>query len=490
MGKIVLRNEPRLDAKHRAFPYQIEAFLALRELEYGAIFHEQGLGKTKIAIDLLLYWLEKGTVDTALIVVKKSLIQNWILELKEHSYIRPALLTQNKHNNFYVFNGPSRLILTNYEVLQAEEKRMKLYLNSRDVGIILDESAKIKNPRSTLTQAFFRLAPQFKRRFIMTGTPIANRPFDIWSQIFFLDQGRSLGDNFADFARNTNLSNDLAGDDQKRSQFEKAVSSIMDKISDFCVRETKSSGVISLPEKVYQNIAADWEQVQYEKYEQVRKEMRIIIIQEGLPTEDISENQLKRLLRLIEIASNPKLVDQDYDKLPGKFPYLYNLLTNIANKNEKAIVWSSFIENVEWLYKQFKELQPVRVHGRLDMILRTRSIERFKKEPETRVMFATPGAAKEGLTLTCANHVIYYDRGFSLDDYLQSQDRIHRISQTKTCYIYNLIMEDSIDEWIDVLLNAKHLAAQLGQHDISPDYYRSQISYSFGDIVKAILKID
>ena len=105
-------------------------------------------------------------------------------------------------------------------------------------------------------------------------------------------------------------------------------------------------------------------------------------------------------------------------------------------------------------------------------------------------MFATPGAAKEGLTLTCANHVIYYDRGFSLDDYLQSQDRIHRISQSKTCYIYNLIMKDSIDEWIDILLNAKRLAAQLGQNDISIDYYRSQISYNFGEIVKAILRIE
>ena len=95
---------------------------------------------------------------------------------------------------------------------------------------------------------------------------------------------------------------------------------------------------------------------------------------------------------------------------------------------------------------------------------------------------ATPGAAKEGLTLTVANHVIFYDRSFSLDDYLQAQDRIHRISQEKPCFVHNLIMEDSVDEWIDVLLHAKEIAAQLAQGDISLDYYKSQMSYDFGEI--------
>jgi SNF2 family DNA or RNA helicase len=107
-----------------------------------------------------------------------------------------------------------------------------------------------------------------------------------------------------------------------------------------------------------------------------------------------------------------------------------------------------------------------------------------------RVLIATPGAAKEGLTLTVANHVIFYDRSFSLDDYLQAQDRIHRISQHKTCYVRSLMMEDSVDEWVDVLLRAKQLAAQLAQGDISLDFYKSQISYRFGETLEHILNIE
>jgi len=103
------------------------------------------------------------------------------------------------------------------------------------------------------------------------------------------------------------------------------------------------------------------------------------------------------------------------------------------------------------------------------------------------VLVATPGSAKEGLTLTVANVAVFFDRSFSLDDYLQAQDRIHRISQEKTCYVYNLLLKDSVDLWVDELLTAKHLAAQLGQADIDAAEYRSRATYSFGEILKAIL---
>jgi SNF2 family DNA or RNA helicase len=103
------------------------------------------------------------------------------------------------------------------------------------------------------------------------------------------------------------------------------------------------------------------------------------------------------------------------------------------------------------------------------------------------VLIATPGSAKEGLTLTVANNAIFYDRSFSLDDYLQAQDRIHRISQQKTCHVYNLIMKDSIDEWVDVLLAAKGAAAKLVQNDISLEEYRRTMSYEFGRVLREIL---
>lgn len=488
MPKISLKNEPVLLAKQHSFPYQFDAVMALRDLQYGAIFHEQGLGKTKIAIDIFLYWLEKKAVDTVIIVAKKSLVQNWHDELAMHCSVSPRLLSVNRHENFYVFNSPVRLIVTNYETIKGEKERLKLFLATRDVGVILDEAAKIKNPNSDIAQTFFELAPFFKRRIIMTGTPVANRPYDIWAQIYFLDQGVSLGPNFTEFKRETNLENDLYDDITRQVALESKLAPIYSRISDFSVRETKKSGVIELPDKVIESVPCFWEPRQQEIYNQIKKETRLVIIKDGRPVEDISDSILKRLLRLVQVASNPRMIDDGYSASPGKLDALNDLLAEMSSKGEKAIVWTSFNDNATWLAKELVAYSPCTVYGKLPIKDRNANIERFKSDPSVRVLIATPGSAKEGLTLTVANNAIFYDRGFSLDDYLQAQDRIHRISQQKTCYVRNLIMQDSIDEWVDALLSAKHYAAQLVQNDIGIEEYRSKMSYEFGNILKEILE--
>ena len=90
MQKLTLKREPDLTLKHAAFAYQLEAVEAVKDLEYAAIFHEQGLGKTKVAIDLVVYWLSHRLLDTALIVVKKGLLNNWQNELASHSQPRSS----------------------------------------------------------------------------------------------------------------------------------------------------------------------------------------------------------------------------------------------------------------------------------------------------------------------------------------------------------------------------------------------------------------
>ena len=487
---IILKKEPRLDTKHAAFKYQQDAVDSIRDREYAAIFHEQGLGKSKIAVDLLLYWLEQKVADTVLIVVKKGLVANWIRELREHSHLKPLVLTADRRRNFFVFNSPARLMLTHYEAVRAEEKRIALFLRTRTVAVILDEATKIKNPESELTQAFHRLARGFVRRVIMTGTPVANRPFDVWSQIYFLDQGAALGQSFEAFRQDLDLSNELARDAHARERFEKALADVNRRISAFSVRETKSSGVIELPDKIIKTVETDWEPRQLDLYTQVRESLSVVVTRNGQLQEDDAEEALKRLLRLVQIASNPALVDEAYKAEPGKFEPLYELVSDICRAQEKCIVWTTFTENADWLAARLKAFGSIKIHGKLSMEQRNRAVDVFLRDRDCRVLVATPGAAKEGLTLTVANHVIFFDRGFSLDDYLQAQDRIHRVSQSKICYVYNLIMKDSIDEWVELLLQAKRLAAQLAQGDISLEYYQAKASYTYGDVIRGILGLD
>ncbi len=486
MRKIVDLPGQNLSAKLNAFPYQFEAFNAIKDLPYAAIFHEQGLGKTKIAIDLLLYWLEYLKIDTILIVTKKQLVENWRDEFEIHTNIKPRILTNKRTENFYVFNSATRIIITNFETISGEKERFKLFLKTRDVAIIIDESTKLKNPESKLTHDFFEISNLFKIRVIMTGTPVANRPYDIWAQIFFLDFGNSLGTNFSDFKKNTDLENDLFSNKLKRDIFESSVSNIYDKIKKFTVRETKKSGIISLPNKVYHNIFVDFEKAQNMMYEKVRTELQILIQRGDNAILDESSDSIKRLLRLVQISSNPRLIDDLYCCLSGKENKLDELINEVINRKEKVIVWSIFTENVDFFHKKYKYLNAVKITGKMNIEDRNYSVREFKNG-DAKVLFATPQSAKEGLTLTVANNVIFYDRGFNLDDYLQAQDRIHRISQTKTCNIYNLMVKDSIDIWVDLLLKAKQNAAFLTQGDYELKKYQKVVDYSFGELVKDIL---
>src|SRR5262249_6873638 len=141
---------------------------------------EQGLGKTKIGVDVALEWLKGNLVDSVLIVTKRGLIENWQEEIRAHTFIAPRILNQKKPANFFALNSPARLYLTHYEVIKSEQRRLALFLKTRRVAAILDEAQKIKNPESDTARAFHKLGPEFARRVIMTGTPVANRPYDLW----------------------------------------------------------------------------------------------------------------------------------------------------------------------------------------------------------------------------------------------------------------------------------------------------------------------
>ena len=477
----VLRRAPKLIPKHTPFPYQVDAIRAVKDLPYAAIFHEQGLGKTKIAIDLALSWLQTDTVDTVFVVTKKALVENWRNETRTHCHITPHVLSGDRRQNSASLNSPVLLYVTNYEVIASNVSIIKLFLRICRVGCILDESQKIKNPEAAITRVFHDLASAFERRVIMTGTPAANRPYDIWAQIRFLDGGEALGQSFEDFKRQSDLT-DRPGD---TADYANRLVSIQQRLAGFAVRETKKTAGIRLPLKTIIAHHVELPRWQMAKYESYRDELAYEYEVEGAIEADTAEGILKRLLRLVQCASNPALIDGHYAQEPGKYQRLLDMCRDFT-PDSKIIVWSSFVDNVEWLAEKLADFDTVRMHGGLPMYERHRAVELFTGSTN-RILVATPGAAKEGLTLTAANHAIFYDRSFSLDDYLQAQDRIHRISQASDCYIHNLLATDTVDEWVDVLLTAKYRAAQLTQGDIGLSTFRTSFRTDVSDVLRSVL---
>ena len=296
-------------------------------------------------------------MHSVIIVTKKGLLRNWKDELAVHTHLEPRLLSQDKRANFLAFNSPARIYLAHYEVLKSEQKRLTLFLRTRRVGVLLDEAHKIKNPDSAIAKVLFSLGTGFTRRVIMTGTPVANRPYDLWAQIRFLDGGVALGPDFGAFKRDLDLTNDLVSDPYRVDRFQRALAGVFAKIAPFTVRETKGTVEISLPEKELKNIEVELESRQREMYQRFQKDLSAIVVKDNKAVLDDAEEMLKRLMRLVQVASNPHLVDDSYRAVPGKFEILLNLIHDATDAGEKMIVWTSFTENVDWLARELTDFR-------------------------------------------------------------------------------------------------------------------------------------
>ena len=476
-----------LEPIHSPYAYQLHAVEAVKDLEYAALFHEQGLGKTKIALDLALLWLKGSVLDTVLIITKKGLVKNWEKEVASHTNLHYAVLGTNRVQNSKKFNKPYRLYLAHYEAVSASQKSFALLLKTRRVGVILDEAHHMKNPEGRVAQSLFEISPLFKRRVIMTGTPVANRPYDIWSQVYFLDGGSSLGRDYQKFKADYDIPKDAI--ERRDTEFEDGLHSLYEAIQPFTIRETKDSAGLKLPQKHIVNQWVNMEGKQAELYQQCKHQLYIEISRDGRIVLDDVEHILKQMLRLVQIASNPLLVDQAYDQIPCKEEALVKILENVK-ADEKAIIWTNFIDNADYIAKKLESMGSIKLHGKMNMEARNRSVDRFIMDPSKRFLVATPGAAKEGLTLTVANHAIFFDRNFSLNDWLQAQDRIHRISQAKECKVVHLLANDSIDEWIDkLLLCKKHLAAIAQGDEAKSSKIRCDYAQEVKEIVEGAIKL-
>ncbi len=479
-----IRQEPVLSLNYDAYPYQEQAFDAVKELDYAGIFHEQGLGKTKIAMDLICYWLSKERIDSVLVITKKTLVPNWNREVRLHTQIKPEIFTSNHRKNYYRFNSVAYLYLAHYQVLVSDQKSFERFFKSRRVAVILDESAAIKNSQSKIAKCFHELASLIPIRIIMSGTPYANKPEDIWSQIYFLDFGESLGTNYRifkeryEFPRQPYLANRFANN----------LGLLNQKISDFTVRETKETAGIELPNKQYKTLWTDFSSHQKEIYDQAKRKMYLDVVKDGKISHEDLEWVLIRMNRLIQITSNPGLVNENYSEEPGKMLLLKQTLKEIFQDEEaKAIVWTHFVDNAELINNELSDHHPSVVHGSQSDKENNLAIGRFIEDSATKILIATPQKAGEGLTLTVANHAIFFDRSFSLQHYLQAQDRIHRISQKRNCQIYNLYIENSIDEYIDKLVRAKHIASQLASGDIEKDDFIQEGEFDLAKTLEEIL---
>jgi SWI/SNF-related matrix-associated actin-dependent regulator 1 of chromatin subfamily A len=445
-----------------ALPHQLEGVTFIRNREAAALFDEQGLGKTKQLIDALGQEIASGEIGAALVVCPNGLKTTWAEEIEKHSTLRYAVFGSGRRARREAFGSlKAQIYVINYEAVAAELPSLKALLRFRPTALVLDESHRIKTPGARVTRAIHALRSESPKRVIATGTPVANKPDDLWSQLFFLDGGAALGTTFAAFRARYTSKNGYTRVDELR-----------DRVAALSLRREKQ-GTINLPEKTVLRVPVRLAGEQLRIYDVLRNELAVWV--RSMTGEEVleeAENILTRLVRLAQLASNPGLLDAGYGEVPAKFAALDDVLRECADgRGEKVIVWTSFVGNIAAVMSRYPQHRPVCIHGEMDNVQRDRAVRAFKGDPTVKLLVANPAAAREGLTLTESRVAVYLDRTFNLVDFLQSQDRIHRLSQTQTCEIILLIAERTVDDFIDFSLAQKHRLARYTQrdtHDIAP----------------------
>ncbi len=448
------------DKPPKALPHQKEGSNFLASRKAGALFDEQGLGKTKQLIDAVSASVSSGAIQGAVIVCPNTLKATWRDEIAKHAPdARVVVLGAGKAARRQALgNLRGMFYVVNYEAIPLEGVVLRALLRFKRFALVLDESHRIKNPSAAVTQMIHDLKQHAARRYILSGTPVANTPDDLWSQLNFLDDGAVSG----------------ASPDEFRQKFGdseigyKNLERLSGELASIGLRRTKEKN-LKLPKKSVIRIKAPLSPMQAAMYDGLRKKTRTWV--SGLSSKEVarqSDNILTKLLRLVEIASNPRLVDHSYHETPGKFAVVDKLLKDrLEESSNKVILWTSFVENVEDLKRRYARYNPVVIHGAISAQQRASHVRRFRTDPKTQLLIANPAAAREGLTLIEARTAIYLDRTFNLVDYLQSQDRIHRIGQTKECEIILLIAPETIDEYLDFSIEQKARVARFVQGDAS-----------------------
>ena len=169
------------------FDFQKNAVYFIKKKEWGGLFLEQGLGKSICAASVALDWLNNKAVDSVLIVTKKTLVNNWASEFKTHSNYLPLVPFFGSNKLRYRFLPRGGVYILHYQALEQNAFRIKLLFKTEKIGLIIDEAHYIKNPNSKIAKVLYELADKSTKRLVLTGTPIPNRPYDLWSLCRFLD---------------------------------------------------------------------------------------------------------------------------------------------------------------------------------------------------------------------------------------------------------------------------------------------------------------
>jgi SNF2 family DNA or RNA helicase len=432
----------------RLFPHQRIAVNWLLEMPRAFLGDDMGLGKTLSVLTYFEMLKARDEVDLLLVICPNSLKRNWLREAEQWFPASRLLLHPDKKADRITFFRQLRLgarlfdgLVINFEAVRLPDvvKGVKEVLQNRRVLLCVDESQRIKNPRSKSFLALAELSNHCLRRVLLSGTPTPRDISDIWAQVYLLDDGQRLGRNFYKWlSQVAELGNSYSEVAVRRYKPEEVKESLL-RVQELLLRRRKED-VLQLPEKTFTVRDVELAGDQRKFYEEIRRELlvRVTSLSGSTYLKEIS-SVLEEYLRAVQVCSNPRLVDPSWSGDPAKFLECDEIVGEIVEeRGEKLVIWTNYLGNVAELCTRYQHLGAKPFSGEVDPAERDLTIEEFQKGESVKILVAIPAAGGVGITLTAAQTAVYLDKTWNAEHYLQSVDRIHRIGQRGTVNIISL----------------------------------------------------
>ena len=473
--------------KTKPYGHQKEVFDDSWAEDYYALFMEMGTGKSKVAIDTMGALFENKQINTALVIAPKGVYDNWFqkeipIHLPDQIKRRMVRWQPNFTKKFTEEikrlavreegdEDVLHILVMNVEALSTKKGAASAlrYLEiNPDNMVIVDESTTIKNRTAQRTKNVIDLGRAAKYRRILTGSPITKSPMDLFSQCAFLSS-KALGfSNYYAFqSRYAVLQRRTMG----HRSFQKLVGyrrldELSEKLEKFSARILKRD-CLDLPDKIYMTRTVDLSDEQVSVYNQMR-ELALAQVQSGeLAT---TASILTQLMRLQQIVCGHLRTD-DGEIRELKNSRLSALMEILEEVQGKAIIWATWTHDIQAiaaaLRDRFGEESVATYYGETPQEDRQEIVNRFQQEDsDLRFFVGQPKTGGYGITLTAADTMVYYSNSYDLEIRLQSEDRAHRIGQTKSVTYIDLISPNTMDEKIlDALRSKINIASTVLNED-------------------------
>lgn len=441
--------------KSEPFKHQREEFEHSREMAERALFWEQGTGKTKPIIDTAAWLFERGKIDAVVVLAPSGVHRNWLTdEIPAHLPRRVAHKSKalmwdtkraaNKGNikdqeALIKHKGLSWLFM-NYDAVMTPRGKKFLWkvLRNRRCLYVLDEGHYIKTPSAKRTISIVASGRYARYRRLLTGTPIATGPFDIYTQVKFLDEffwkNRRLDSyrvfkfRYGEWYTAAEFQRDH-GYDRKYDELidYKNIAELKSYVDQVGSRVLKED-VLDLPPKLYKRRYFTLTPEQAQLYLKLRDEYEAELASGANVDAGLA---IVRLLRLQQVVSGYVGTDNEeepFELIGTRNPLLDEVEEVCSGLYHPAIIWCRFTRTIDMLMDRLGK-GAVRYDGTLDEDEAERSKLAFQAgDAQWFIGNAQKGAT--GLTLTQAKSVLYPENSFRFIDRVQSEDRAHRIGQT------------------------------------------------------------